>query len=103
GAHNGLYTLLSSTRVGNLGRVIAFEPSSRERGRLWWHIRLNHIRNVLVEAIALGEMDGESDLYIVIGRETGCNSLRPPAVGEPTRKVVVPVRSLDGYLEDNHV
>src|SRR5277367_4156815 len=39
GAHHGLYTLLASLRVGERGRVIAFEPSPRERVRLERHIQ----------------------------------------------------------------
>lgn len=34
GAHHGYYTLLASQKVGPAGRVIAFEPSSRERRRI---------------------------------------------------------------------
>jgi hypothetical protein len=41
GAHHGLYTLLASKCVGWHGRVIAIEPSPRERGRLGKHLRLN--------------------------------------------------------------
>src|SRR6266478_3566309 len=33
GAHHGLYTLLASKRVGADGKVVAFEPSPRERRR----------------------------------------------------------------------
>lgn len=103
GAHHGLYTTLAAIRVGNRGRVIAFEPSPRERRWLQWHVRLNRLTNIVVEAVALGETNGESDLYLVNGRETGCNSLREPNVSEPTKRVPVLVRSLDHYLENERV
>ena len=97
GAHHGFYTLLASTKVGATGRVFAFEPSPRERRRLQRHLELNRCTNVVVEPMALGEREGVADLFVCLGRETGCNSLRPPAVSEPTRPVRVPVTTLDRY------
>src|SRR6202048_3475496 len=61
GAHHGLYTLLASKRVGSAGRVIAFEPSARERKRLRLHLQLNRCKNVVVESCALGDKRGEAD------------------------------------------
>jgi FkbM family methyltransferase len=97
GAHAGLYTLMASRLVGDRGRVVAFEPSPRERARLVKHIRLNRCANVTVEPVALGEADGEADLFVVQGSETGCNSLRPGDIGD-VRPVRVPLRRLDDYF-----
>jgi FkbM family methyltransferase len=98
GAHHGLYTLLASKRVGRRGRVIAFEPSPRERRRLMRHVRVNRCKNVEVEAIALGERAGEADLFLVEGLHDWCNSLRPPDIDERTTTVRVEVRPLDDVL-----
>jgi len=54
GAHHGFYTLLASRKVGAGGRVLAFEPSPRERRKLLRHLRLNRCTNVQVEDCALG-------------------------------------------------
>jgi FkbM family methyltransferase len=94
GAHAGLYTMTASKRVGPSGRVIAFEPSPRERGRLERHLSLNRCRNVTVQAVALGEEQGDAELFVVDGSETGCNSLRPQA-GLAGHAVRVPLRRLD--------
>jgi FkbM family methyltransferase len=99
GAHHGLYTLLASKCVGRDGRVIAFEPSSRERRRLARHLRLNRCRNVEVQSCALGDHMGEADLYLVEGMHDWCNSLRVPNVEERTSRVRVEVRRLDDVLE----
>lgn len=99
GAHHGFYTLLASFKVGSTGRVIAFEPSPRERKKLHWHLRLNRCKNVQVENSALGSYNGEAQLFLVSGRETGCNSLRKPNVNEPVHPVRVPVMRLDNYLQ----
>ena len=98
GAHHGFYTLLASIRVGVRGRVFAFEPSPRERERLSKHLRFNYCRNVQVEPTALGEEEGEVDLFLVEGYESGCNSLRPPAVDQETRQLRIPVIRLESFL-----
>jgi FkbM family methyltransferase len=99
GAHHGLYTLLASKRVGSGGRVIAFEPSARERKRLRQHLRLNRCKNVVVESCALGDKHGEADLFVVEGREDWCNSLRAPQIDSRTSTERVAVERADDVLE----
>jgi FkbM family methyltransferase len=103
GAHHGLYTLLASKRVGRSGRVFAFEPSPRERKALRWNVGLNRCKNVTIEDLALGNEEGEGSLYVVQGHETGCNSLKPPALPDMTLAVPVRVSSLDQWLVTNKV
>ena len=99
GAHHGLYTLLAAKCVGRAGRVVAFEPSARERKRLEGHVGLNRCVNVTVEPHALGASAGVANLYLVGEGQDGCNSLRPPAVTERTTTVQVPVRRVDDELQ----
>jgi FkbM family methyltransferase len=98
GAHHGLYTVLASKGVGRRGRVIAFEPSPRERRRLLQHVRVNACWNVIVEGCALGDEVGEADLFVVGGWLDSCNSLRPPAVKEQTETIRVSVERLDHVM-----
>jgi FkbM family methyltransferase len=95
GAHHGLYTLLASKKVGPGGKVVAFEPSPRERKQLSRNVRLNSCRNVRIQPIALGSKRSQTDLYLVEGGEDGCNSLRPPVVDSETRRVRVDVYPFD--------
>jgi len=99
GAHHGFYTLLASHKVGLTGKVVAFEPSPRERQRLLWHLRLNRRKNVLVEPFALGNHEGTTQLFLVQGRDTGCNSLCPPRTADPVSPIQVLIVQLDDYLE----
>lgn len=99
GAHHGYYTLLASKKVGPMGRVISFEPSTRERHFLRRHLWLNRCENVTVESAALGRSQGEVEFFVVEGTESGCNSLRPPIVTEPVRICRVPVQRWDQYAE----
>ena len=103
GAHHGLYTLLSSRLAGRTGRVYAFEPSPRERKALLQHVKLNRCKNVKVQALALGDADKKTELYVVDGTESGCNSLRPPAVTTATSPVSVQVVPLDGWLAEQGI
>jgi FkbM family methyltransferase len=98
GAHHGLYALLASRKVGRAGRVIAFEPSSRERKRLRRHLQVNRCGNVEVESCALGDAAGEANLFLVEGREDWCNSLRAPQIDADTVSVRVEVERLDDVL-----
>lgn len=99
GAHHGFYTILVAKKVGSSGRVIAFEPSPREQKKLLLNLRVNFCAKVKVESLALAGQDGESTLYVVEGSSTGCNSLRPPDISEPTKRIPVRTTTLDSYLK----
>jgi len=101
GAHHGFYSLLASMKVGGTGRVVAFEPSPREREKLLRNLALNGYTNVRVEDCALAEAAGQQELIMVGGTNTGCNSLRQPNVKEPISSVAVRVETLDGYLAEH--
>jgi FkbM family methyltransferase len=99
GAHHGLYSLLASKKVGSRGRVFSFEPSPRERKALRLNLALNWSRNVSVQDVAVGSEAGEAEFFLVEGNETGCNSLRPPALNSGTyRPIRVRVARLDDWL-----
>jgi len=98
GAHHGFYTILCSKKVGSTGRVVAFEPSPGEQRKLSFNLKLNHCKNVKIEPYALGGQSGKATLFVIKGRDTAFNSLRPPAVSIPTQEVDVSTIRLDDYL-----
>jgi FkbM family methyltransferase len=103
GAHHGLYTLLASKRVGLAGRVIAFEPSPREKKALLLHLKLNRCKNAEVHGLALGAENADADLYLAKGRQSGCNSLRPPERIRWRSTIRVHVAKLDDWLAERGV
>ncbi len=103
GAHHGYYTLLFSGKVGAEGKVVAFEPSPRERQRLALHLRINRCKNVAMEDCALSEAEGMEQLYLADTIESGCNSLRKPAVSARTKLVSVRTRCLDHVLRERGI
>lgn len=103
GAHHGVHTLLMSKRVGSQGLVIAFEPSPREVHRLRWTLRVNRCSNVRVESYAMGSREGNEQLFVCMGRNSGCNSLRLPTISEPFKTTKVPITTLDNYLREHEI
>lgn len=103
GANQGIYTLLCAALVGKQGRVISFEPSPRECQRLRWNIMLNRCRNVTIEPLALGNQHGKAELFVCLGKETGCNSLRVPSVNEPIQPISIAMITLDQYVKRANV
>ena len=103
GAHQGLYTLLASSLTGRSGKIFAFEPSPRERKALRLNVLLNRRKNVSIQPFALGDKSCHSEMYIVLGKKTGLNSLRPPAASVVTTTVPVEVRTLDELIESGAI
>jgi FkbM family methyltransferase len=92
GAHAGYYTMIASTIVGAGGTVVAFEPVRRNVEFLTSHLRLNGLRNVRLEAVAVADVDGELPFDPGDGSFVGRLS--------PAGRVRVPVVSLDRLTRD---
>jgi FkbM family methyltransferase len=99
GAYHGLYTLVAAKKLGGRGRLVAFEPSARERRRLRLHLRFNRITHVAVEPFALSSYSGQAKLFTVLTGHTTMNSLSRPPIDCPIREVAVETRALDHYVD----
>jgi FkbM family methyltransferase len=75
GANEGLFTLFAARHVGTAGRVIAAEPSGRERTLLERNIALNGLANVTVVPQALANAPGTAELLIAPQRHGLHNTL----------------------------
>ncbi len=101
GAHHGFYTLLAAHCVGPTGKVIAFEPSPKERRKLLWHVRLNRCRQVQVEPFAVSDREGTMKLFLT--QDNSANSLSPPEISPIVGSATVPVITLDAYCQRNGI
>jgi FkbM family methyltransferase len=101
GANDGLYTLFAAARVGRRGRVVAIEPSSRERRILERNVKRNRLRNVTVVPVAVADRAGEATLQIAPTLHGGHNTLGAFAYQgvEAIDWEQVPVETLDGLAE----
>ena len=64
GANIGFYTLLSSFKVGNEGKVFAFEPSPQNQKLISSSLKENSFSNVVVVNSAVSDFVGKSFLYV---------------------------------------
>lgn len=102
GANEGFYTVFAAKRVGQTGRVIAFEPSDRELQRLIRNVDLNHFSNVTLEEIGLANCDEHAMLRVCEYGHEGQNTLGGFAYDVAQAETrVIRLRSLDAYLEDH--
>jgi FkbM family methyltransferase len=75
GANDGLFTIFAASKVGKQGRVLAFEPSRREFGRLQSNIQMNHLENVIAISKAASNEIGFAQLKISEYGHEGQNTL----------------------------
>lgn len=91
GANIGYHTLRMARAVGNSGRVIAVEPTTRAVTRLRRNLELNGIRNVGVVVAAVADYDkAAADLAL--------QSSYPLSGEKPMEHVRVPVMTLDSLV-----
>ncbi len=90
GANIGALTLVAAKRVGDTGRVFAFEPHPRIYSFLMGNVTLNRRRNVQLFNVALGDKRGELKL----------SNYRSDDQNEITEsgEIVIPVDTLDSIL-----
>ena len=60
GANIGFFTLLMANLVGTVGRVIAFEPFPPVYTLLEENIRINNLKWVIVECLAIADVEGSA-------------------------------------------
>jgi FkbM family methyltransferase len=105
GANEGIYTVFMAHRVGETGRVIAFEPSDREFDRLQANVSLNHFQTVQLLKLGLGDRAEERTLKIAIGEHAGQNTLGNfvyPGVTEATTQTIS-LKPLDDVIREQAI
>ncbi len=96
GANLGYYTLLGGKRVGPRGQVHAFEPAPAQFRHLAQNVRMNGLRNVVLNECAVADRVGEAELFLSHGWNQGTHSLRMARDSGEACKVRC--TSLDGYV-----
>lgn len=98
GAHHGIYSIVAAKRLGTSGRVVAFEPSSREFRRLRLHLQLNRMGLVHAEPVAIGAATATRKFFQVVGGDSTRGGLRPPAIPDELTETSVETVRLDDYI-----
>jgi len=103
GAFHGVYSVVAGKRVTNLGQVIAFEPSPRDRRRLQLHLRWNGIRCGRAEPFAVSAAASDAIFFQVVSGDPTRNGLKPPATEDSVAKITVKAISLDQYVAERRI
>jgi FkbM family methyltransferase len=103
GAHKGAYTYWMRRRVGDAGRVVAFEPQAALARYLQQCVRDFRWTNVRVEAAGLSSTAGARTLHVPGGSPTpgaflGDGSRDAEAAADGSAQLSVRVDRLDRYL-----
>lgn len=98
GANTGLYTLLAALSPGER-EVHAFEAVPRVCASLQRNLALNGATNAVAICGAVGDRDGEIDLYIPGGPYLPVSASTRRDFRRAEEVITVPVLRLDGYRE----
>ena len=99
GANVGLFSLVAAARVGQSGRVIAFEPAVETRRRLVGNCAENPYPWIEIRPEALGKEKGVAQFISFDGNSSGVSSFAPEN-SSFGKKVEVVVTTLDHALEN---
>ena len=106
GAHIGLYTIISSKRVGANGKVVAIEADPENFEMLTSNIKLNQLTNVIPLNYAVYSKETKLKLYLPSGGESGFtkyNTIMPNWINTQEKFVEVNANTLDYLLQLNEI
>ncbi|MGH6684000.1 MAG: FkbM family methyltransferase, partial [Pseudolabrys sp.] len=100
GANEGIYSIFCRSKVGAQGRVVAIEPSTRERIQIERNKSLNGFTDIDVLPVALSERTGNAILRLAEDGHAGHNTLGHFAASWVHAKgeEMVPSATLDGIV-----
>src|SRR5829696_1770168 len=105
GAHIGLYTIISSKRVGTKGKVVAIEAHPGNFEMLNSNIKLNQLTNVIPLNYAVHSKETKVKLYLPSGESgfTKYNTIMPNWINAQEKFVEVNANTLDYLLQFNEI
>lgn len=102
GANLGLFSILSSEKVGPVGIVYAFEPIQKAGELLEKNIEVNKCQNIKVLPLALGQQNGQVSFQV--GKELGSSSaVFSKEVVNGSESETVEMRTLDFLVESGEI
>ena len=102
GANIGVYSLFSSSILGQDGRVISFEPFSKNYNLFKKNISLNNYQNIQAEKIAISDMSNDIEIYYD-EEETNLGMASSYATNSYTISETVKATTLDDYINDKNI
>ncbi|WP_371504447.1 FkbM family methyltransferase [Nitrosopumilus adriaticus] len=100
GANIGYYTLIFAQLVGNTGKVIAFEPETKNFEILKKNIAINNLSNVILEQKIVSNTKGKTKLFLA---DSGIVGHHTNPTKHNTDFIEVDSITLDDYLDENNL
>jgi FkbM family methyltransferase len=101
GAHIGYDSVKASRKVGDQGRVVAFEPNPNTLTMLRSNIAASGVHNVIVQPIACADTEQMLTLFdSTPGGNSGSSSLSRENAGTLTRSYTVRARPIDSVVSE---
>lgn len=76
GANMGMFSLLAAKHVGEQGRVLAVEPSSRDFERLVENVKLNNLEHIITTTrCSISDKAGKVQIAIAAEERSGLNTI----------------------------
>ncbi len=96
GSHMGLFSLIAAQQVGPSGSIHAFEANPDVHAMFLTNLKLNQVRTVKANLLALAEQPGE--MTFCINEDTSLSSLTDTGRGRVARRITVHATNLDEYV-----
>jgi FkbM family methyltransferase len=107
GGHHGLMAVVAGKAAGPQGLVVSFEPNPTARRIFLENCEVNHIRNVRLEPLALGDCPGVATFYVQKGHVSWNSSFFADFSSQhnrdKTEQIEVDVTTLDTYVADHGI
>ena len=98
GANIGIYTLLASQQMKNMGKVYAFEPSGWAYDRLLENLRINNFNNVETFKIAVSDITGNLKFHMC--DDDAYNSLSDAPMQKVKEVIEIQSVRLENFCEE---
>jgi len=103
GAHIGLVAMPMSQVLAPNGKVYAFEPATANRRYLEYHLTKNHITNVEVLPVLVGNDIKDEVTFFELDGDTGMNSVVPMQHQGDFKPSQKKQTTLDSFCEQHHL
>jgi len=94
------YFALRCAMKAKRGFVYGFEPSEISFNKCQANLGLNNLSNLVVEQLALGEMEGTAYLHTETENNRGMNRISTDRISEDEQ---IKVRSMDQFVKENNI
>jgi FkbM family methyltransferase len=98
GGNIGLYACVAGANLPKSARCYSFEPVAENVDYLKKNIVLNKLKNVQIVEEAVGDLDGEVDIYLS-ATEVGTHSASSAHLGKERASIKVKLTSLDSFAK----